>query len=165
MKKRFRILLLAPEFKKDKSVQNRIPAALAAIHNFILHHDPNETKLSGSDYSFQYSNPGDSNAAREYEPEPSGDIPPPTLFTARSAAATRREIDARRDDIAQAMWDSYQEILERRLQQQATEQQIDGFLHFIEFRSATRLLGNNDDDDGNELHNEDTDDGQNDGEE
>jgi len=39
MKHRFRILLLAPEYSLE--IQARIPAALAAIHNFIRSHDPN----------------------------------------------------------------------------------------------------------------------------
>ena len=33
LKRRFRILLLAPEYNIE--IQNRIPAALAALHNFI----------------------------------------------------------------------------------------------------------------------------------
>jgi hypothetical protein len=47
--KQFCILLLAPEYKKDKDLQNHIPTALVAIHNFIHHHDPNEEKLPGFD--------------------------------------------------------------------------------------------------------------------
>lgn len=38
LKCRFRILLLALEYSHD--IQNCIPVALAAVHNFILHHEP-----------------------------------------------------------------------------------------------------------------------------
>ena len=40
LKRRFRILLLAPEYTLH--IQARIPAALCAIHNFIIKHDPAE---------------------------------------------------------------------------------------------------------------------------
>ena len=48
VKKWFCILLLAPEYKKDKAPQSCIPSALIAIHNFICHHDPDEEKWPGS---------------------------------------------------------------------------------------------------------------------
>ena len=41
----FWILLLAPEYKKDKGLQNCILSALIAIHNFICHHDQDKEKL------------------------------------------------------------------------------------------------------------------------
>ncbi|KAF8834555.1 hypothetical protein BDN67DRAFT_871777, partial [Paxillus ammoniavirescens] len=40
LKRRFRLLLLAPEYSLD--IQARIPAALCTVHNFILVHDPKE---------------------------------------------------------------------------------------------------------------------------
>jgi hypothetical protein len=43
LKRRFRILLLAPEY--DLDIQARIPTALCAIHNFIRKHDPDEGDL------------------------------------------------------------------------------------------------------------------------
>ena len=40
LKKRFRILLIGPEY--DITIQVQIPAALCAIHNFIHIHNPQE---------------------------------------------------------------------------------------------------------------------------
>jgi hypothetical protein len=40
IKKRWRILIMPPSY--DMKVQARIPAALAALHNFILEHDPDD---------------------------------------------------------------------------------------------------------------------------
>jgi len=40
VKNRFRILNCAPGF--DMDLQCRIPVALAAIHNFIIHYDPHD---------------------------------------------------------------------------------------------------------------------------
>ena len=90
LKRRFQILLLAPEFSLP--IQARIPAALCAMHNFISIHDPGEdTTLTFDD--------DDENAPgrfHDYDHEASADI---------NAPSTRR--DHRRDDIAQAMWDDY----------------------------------------------------------
>ena len=38
LKRRFQILLLAPEYSMD--IQSRLPAALCTLHNFIWTHDP-----------------------------------------------------------------------------------------------------------------------------
>jgi hypothetical protein len=73
-------------------------------------------------------------------------IQPPAPSTAQSAAAAHREVDDRRNAIAQAMWASYQEVLQQRLQQQATEKQVNEFLYDIDIPIATRLLGKDDDD-------------------
>jgi len=84
LKRRFRILLLAPEY--SMYIQARIPAALCAIHNFISIHDPAE----GAIYA------GDDNA---------GDTP-----VDHDHVASAAEVDtpsARRDQIAQEMWEDY----------------------------------------------------------
>ena len=126
LKKRFRILLLAPEYKKDKALQSRIPSALIAIHNFIHLHDPDEEKLPGSNAESVHLHAGDTSA------------PLPTAT--QSAAAARRDVDNRRDMIAQAMWDSYQEIISTRSDQEA---HINQYLYNnIEHPYITRLLGN-----------------------
>jgi len=55
LKRRFQILLLAPEYNRD--IQARIPAALCAIHNFTTRFDPSEASLPGdtpSDYDDTY---------------------------------------------------------------------------------------------------------------
>ena len=99
LKKWFHILLLAPEYKKDKDLQNRIPAALIAIHNFICQHDPDEEKLPGSDH------------VESILPHAGDTSVPLSAPTTQSAAAARRDINNRRDIIAQAMWDGYQALL------------------------------------------------------
>ena len=40
LKRRFRILLLAPEYKME--IQSRLPAALCSLHNFIRTHDADD---------------------------------------------------------------------------------------------------------------------------
>ena len=59
MKKRFCILLLAPEYKKDKVLQSHIPSALISIHNFIHLHNPDEEKLPGSNVESVLPHAGD----------------------------------------------------------------------------------------------------------
>jgi hypothetical protein len=128
VKKRFRILLLAPEYKKDKGLQNRIPSALIAIHNFIRHYDQDEEKLPGSDAISILPSAGDNST------------PLPTPPATQSAAAARRAVDDRRDTIAQAMWDSYQAILATRMEDGEV---INHFLYNnIEHPCVTRILGN-----------------------
>jgi hypothetical protein len=128
VKKRFRILLLAPEYKKDKGLQNRIPCALVAIHNFIRHHDQDEEKLPGSDTNSLLPSAGDTST------------PLPTPPATQSAAAARRVVDDRRDTIAQAMWDSYQAILATHTEE---AEALNQFLYDnIEHPYVTRILGN-----------------------
>ena len=43
LKHKFWILLIAPEYSLE--IQAHIPAALAAIHNFIHHHEPGEDEV------------------------------------------------------------------------------------------------------------------------
>src|ERR1700736_3612115 len=56
LKCRFRILLLAPEYSLE--IQAQIPAALAAIHNFIQSHDPddNEPCAANGETNYGHSN-------------------------------------------------------------------------------------------------------------
>jgi hypothetical protein len=94
VKQHFYILLLAPEY----SIKTQIPSALCAIHNFIQVHDSNEGQLPGQDpeHSNFTSNAGDSGVQQmEYNED---NVP--------------GEIKAHHDAIAQAMWESYQQILE-----------------------------------------------------
>jgi hypothetical protein len=51
LKKRFRILLIGPEY--DMTIQAQIPAALCALHNFIHIHDPQEEELADEEYPNQ----------------------------------------------------------------------------------------------------------------
>jgi hypothetical protein len=94
LKRRFRILLLAPEY--NLQIQARIPAALCAIHNFISVHD------SAEDPFLTFDDDND-NAPLDHDHQ------------ASAAAAT--EIDepsTKRDAIAQAMWDDYLAICQQR---------------------------------------------------
>lgn len=96
LKQRFRILLLAPQYSLE--IQARIPAALAAIHNFICEHsdadDDNPLKMNGGDM-VNAGHDGDSN-------EDDGPI------------LNNVDVDERRDQIARAMWDDYQKVCKER---------------------------------------------------
>ena len=89
LKRRFRILLLAPEYNLD--IQARIPAALCAIHNFIGIHNPDEELIHAGDENDEN---GDDNA-------------PFDNHGAQAAGAGFDGPSVRRDNIAQAMWDDY----------------------------------------------------------
>ncbi|KAH8798559.1 hypothetical protein DL96DRAFT_1509285, partial [Flagelloscypha sp. PMI_526] len=88
--------------------QSRIPAALAAIHNFILEHDPEDIHKA---------------LEKLYQMNDAWDDPQPGWCEAHDLDALAQRLpgrmektiaDARRDQIAQDMWISYQEELERR---------------------------------------------------
>jgi hypothetical protein len=87
LKRRFRILVCPPEV--DMSLQARVPAALAAIHNFIREHD----LLDFDDENILDPDPG----ARVGE-----------LADGLPRAAERERANDRRGDIAQWMWAQYQ---------------------------------------------------------
>jgi hypothetical protein len=73
-------------------VQARIPAALAAVHNFISIHNPHDKPISSttSDNVRMHDNIDDED------------------FTSTGLGATgRNETDLRRDSISQKMWDDY----------------------------------------------------------
>jgi hypothetical protein len=90
LKCHFRILLLAPEYSLE--IQAWIPAALAAIHNFIRSHDSDnyEPHTANGDTIHDHSH----------------DKPNPTF--------TCEEVDKWRDQIALAMWNNYQRVCEER---------------------------------------------------
>jgi DDE superfamily endonuclease len=89
LKGRFRIVHLPAEY--NLSIQARIPAALAAIHNFIRRYDPEEIgdwlTVEDVDGGLDH-NIGD-------------------LANGPPNASSRERANARRDVIAQAMWDDY----------------------------------------------------------
>jgi hypothetical protein len=98
LKRRFRILLLAPEF--SIKIQAKIPAALCAIHNFIHHHDPQEGEISeniDSERSNHTSHAGDETVGPGMESE-----------------IDDSNVHARRERIATAMWENYQQVLQDR---------------------------------------------------
>ena len=94
MKHRFRILICPPEI--DMDFQARLPAALAAIHNFIRMQDPEEladfVDMEDTEWGFV-----------------SGE-----LATGQPRRAERDQANVRRDAIASAMWVQYQAELQRR---------------------------------------------------
>ena len=95
LKRHFRILLLAPEY--DMDVQARVPPALSALHNFIRQHDPSDiedyanTNMTEFTHHIHVDGPG------------VGDLAMHAMTTAE-----RDQADAKREKIAQDMWNSYQ---------------------------------------------------------
>lgn len=94
MKQRFRILLLAPEYNLE--IQARIPAALCSIHNFIRTHDSDQL-----DQNEDLVEPDYGNDHNDHD-------------NAEAAALRPDEPSARRDQIAQQMWDDYMEFCNER---------------------------------------------------
>lgn len=96
LKKRFGILTIPSEY--DMDIQARIPPSLAAIHNFIFDNDKMELE--------DMSNIPD--------PQP-GNVPDESdfgnLMRRAPTAAEQAQAKNKRDGIAQAMWESYQEYL------------------------------------------------------
>lgn len=94
LKRRFRILLLAPEYNLD--VQARIPAALAALHNFILTHEPKDEPEGLADLYDGLEGHG-------------GPEDPDHRASSLEAEthAADHELDERRDKIASDMWADY----------------------------------------------------------
>jgi hypothetical protein len=76
-------LLLAPEYSLE--IQARLPAALAAIHNFIMHHTPHDEPISSS-------NSNGTNDDDENE----------NIFMGE-----QEDVDERRNAIAEKMWQDY----------------------------------------------------------
>ncbi|KAF7288196.1 DDE Tnp4 domain-containing protein [Mycena chlorophos] len=99
IKKRWRILVVPPSY--DLKLQARVPAALAALHNFILDRDPEEHV---DPTVVDDPTPG-------YRPymDSIG-----TIATERYNAQESDDSIVLRDQIADEMWAQYQEYLERR---------------------------------------------------
>lgn len=98
LKRRFRILLLAPEYNVD--IQSRIPAALCALHNFIRTHDPDdeiEMQEIGMD-----------------EDVPGPFIPGPAVEPEAGGGTSRNQAIALRNRIANELWAQYQGVLRDR---------------------------------------------------
>ncbi|KAJ3744534.1 hypothetical protein EV360DRAFT_13721, partial [Lentinula raphanica] len=95
IKKRWMILVLPPKY--DMGLQAQIPASLAALHNFILDHDPTEhipTDL--------------------YDPIPGAHLDPAELSATQGELSVTRRTETEtnagwrfREEIAQAMWNDY----------------------------------------------------------
>jgi hypothetical protein len=112
LKRRFRILLLAPEYRME--IQNRLPAALCALHNFIRTHDPNETEVQEIGVDRDEGIPGP--FIPEIEPEPDEPEPDEPVEAEERTNPNRNQATAltRRDRIASELWAQYQGVLRDR---------------------------------------------------
>ena len=86
LKHKFQILLIAPEYSLE--IQAHIPAALAAVHNFIHHHKPGEDEIINNE-------------------EPIGGMVKNDDDDAEWTDGGVGEQDVRRDSIASVMWEQY----------------------------------------------------------
>lgn len=102
VKKCWTILILPPKY--DMSLQARIPAALAALHNFILDNDTKEHVEKDI-----------------VDPIPGCHLNPKELLTTQGELSVERRSDVElevgwnlHEDIAKAMWDDYVLLCEQR---------------------------------------------------
>jgi hypothetical protein len=103
IKKRWVILVLSSKF--DMGLQARIPAALAALHNFILDKDPTQAHVNKDIYD---PSPGEHLNSRELLQSQG------TTADCRLTEEETEEGQQLRDSIAQAMWAQYQQTLSDR---------------------------------------------------
>jgi hypothetical protein len=99
LKRRFRILLIGPEY--HPRVQARIVASLCAIQNFIRIYDAQEGPLPDEhdpEHSNYTSHAGDTTVHQ----------------TEGAEHGVDQDVVRRRDAIAEAMWNAYQELLRKR---------------------------------------------------
>ena len=82
-------------------IQARIPPALAAIHNFIRQHDPDEIQQFGDDDEDDWMHGVHGDGVGILAEGPAGEV-------------ERDRANERRDRIAQEMWRDYQEVLAER---------------------------------------------------
>jgi len=95
LKRHFNILTHPLEYNMD--IQARIPPAMAAIHYFILDHDAQEEEEISETPD---PNPGNLPAERDFG----------TLARGPPNRAEKARAKEKRDQIAQEMWDSYQQF-------------------------------------------------------
>lgn len=107
VKRRYRILHLPIEYNLD--VQARLPAALAALHNFLrINTSPDEDAELGNDES---DSDDEEDGGHGVVVVDDGEVG--TAATGNTAQI-RAEANAMRDRIAQAMWDDYQALIAQR---------------------------------------------------
>ncbi len=112
LKQHFRILHLPPEY--SMSIQALIPPALAALHNFIRQHDPDEIQMydnNDNDNDNDEDNDGPLELELQMGPQPEsvGELGIGPVMQEETLRANER-----RDKIVGAMWDQYQHYLESR---------------------------------------------------
>lgn len=100
LKKKWEILIRPPQFALK--IQAQIPPALAAVHNFLRKHDPEDIQLYLTNTKTDLDpNPGVMHDLNDFG----------VLSTQAVTAAEKRHATAYRDTVAQNMWDQYQETL------------------------------------------------------
>jgi hypothetical protein len=102
LKAKWAVLTRPPEYAMD--IQARVPPAMAALHNFILKHDSMEWE-DILDMEMADPNPG----VREGADFDFGDV-----AEGPADDVEKERSEARRDEIAAAMWESYQAVLRER---------------------------------------------------
>lgn len=100
LKRRFRILLISPEYGME--IQARVPAALCAIHNFILTHDPGEGPLPQAAII-------NDNPANQGQPHLDSTNSEPELEGGNVDAYANS--NTFRDHIATQMWEDYERYI------------------------------------------------------
>ena len=100
IKRRWRILSLPPEY--SMTIQARIPAALAALHNFIREHDLNPEEDEVLQQGVQELDDNIIDQRERYGPG--------TFIN--SGLTAGNFADARRDAIASQMWEDYLQYIE-----------------------------------------------------
>lgn len=114
IKNRWAILMCAPHY--DMGVQAKIPAALVALHNFIMEHDAADLDRWIVDEAAEDLLRGRRRGEIDF-----GQLATATKVT----TAEKRRAEHLRDKLAQDMWEDYQRILAERQDQDDT-MDIDG---------------------------------------
>ena len=83
------------------TIQAKVPPTLAASHNFIMDHNPGDI----NEYLEDDENDLDANPGQPLKNEFG------TLATGAVTCAGKNRATIKRDSIAQAMWDNYQDAL------------------------------------------------------
>ena len=96
----YRVLQLPLEYSLE--IQSRLPASLAAVHNFILIHTPADSDAPDNTDDVEVG--GDEHLYQGGDPFAAGD-------GEENHANVGVEAGVMRDDMAQRMWDDYQAIL------------------------------------------------------
>ena len=105
LKNRFAILQHNPSL--TPKVQAHLPAALAALHNVIRKYDPKEIgsrieELDVLEYNLDELDP-------EFQEDDKGE-----LAKGPPKRAEKRDVERRRDEMAEQMWIQYQQVLQDR---------------------------------------------------
>jgi hypothetical protein len=135
IKNRWRILVVPPAY--SMKLQARIPAALAALHNFIIEHDPED-----------HVDPD------VWDPSPGAAVDPDRVAILRGELASERRTATEsedgkllRDQIADAMWVDYQQILAEREEEMNSEDEDEEMEERNQDGYDSAMDEDNDDDD------------------